>query len=72
MRREPDGNWHAKVDLPPGVYRFRYRADGEWFTDYAAFGLEPSEFGMDSILRVAGTSAAAAQPARALPTRQSA
>ena len=72
MHRGTDGHWHAKIDLPAGVYRFRYRADGEWFTDYAAFGLEPGEFGMDSILRVAETPETAAQAGPALPARQSA
>jgi 1,4-alpha-glucan branching enzyme len=46
------GLWRARVQLPPGEYRFRYCADGEWFPDYAACGLEPGRFGMDSIVRV--------------------
>jgi 1,4-alpha-glucan branching enzyme len=52
MTRRADGYWHAKLRLPPGEFRFRYCADGEWFTDYAAFGVEPGEFGMDSVLMV--------------------
>ncbi len=52
-----DGYWKARLRLPAGEFRFRYCADGEWFTDFAAFGVEPSRFGLDSILRV---------PARAL------
>jgi len=52
MVRTPEGYWMATMQLPAGEYRFRYCADGEWFTDYAAFGIEPSRFGMDSILRV--------------------
>lgn len=47
-----DGNWKARVRLPSGEYRFRYCADGEWFTDYAACGVEPGRFGMDSIVSV--------------------
>lgn len=47
-----DGNWVARVRLPAGEYRFRYCADGEWFTDYAACGLEPGRFGMDSLVCV--------------------
>jgi hypothetical protein len=35
-----------------GEFRFRYCADGEWYADYAAFGVEPGRFGMDSIVRV--------------------
>ncbi len=47
-----DGNWKARLRLPAGEFRFRYCADGEWFTDYAACGLEPGRFGLDSILIV--------------------
>ena len=47
-----DGHWRVRVRLPAGEYRFRYCADGEWFADYAACGLEPGRFGMDSLLCV--------------------
>ncbi|MCK5113769.1 MAG: isoamylase early set domain-containing protein [Phycisphaerae bacterium] len=47
------GHWGCKMSLPAGEYRFRYCADGEWFADYAACGLEPGSFGMDSLLVVA-------------------
>lgn len=53
MKRSADGFWNAKLDLPTGIYKFRYLADGEWFTDYAAFGVECGPFGPDSVLRVA-------------------
>lgn len=53
MRRTPEGYWVAKVHLPPGSFRFRYLADGHWFTDYAAFGVEHGPYGLDSVLRVA-------------------
>jgi hypothetical protein len=52
MSRSRDGNWTAKVKLPAGSYRFRYRADGQWFTDYAAFGIEQGLLGIDSIVWV--------------------
>lgn len=47
-----NGYWLARIKLPAGEYRFRYCADGEWFADYAAFGVEPGRFGMDSIVKV--------------------
>lgn len=47
-----DGNWTVRARIPAGEYRFRYCADGEWFTDYAACGVEPGRFGMDSIVTV--------------------
>ena len=52
MTRSQDGYWVAKMRLPAGEFKFRYWSDGEWFTDFAAFGVEPGRFGMDSIVRV--------------------
>jgi 1,4-alpha-glucan branching enzyme len=56
MVRDESGYWFARMRLPAGEFKFRYLADGEWYTDYAAFGVEPGRFGMDSILRVPQTS----------------
>jgi 1,4-alpha-glucan branching enzyme len=52
MIRSLSGYWKARLKLPAGEFRFRYNADGEWFTDYASFGVEPGRFGFDSIVRV--------------------
>ena len=52
MKRGQDGYWTCRLQLPAGVYKFRYYADGTWYTDYAAFGVDPGQFGMDSILNV--------------------
>jgi 1,4-alpha-glucan branching enzyme len=65
MERSAGGYWTAVLDLPVGVYRFRYFADGEWFCDFAAFGVEYGPFGPDGIIRI---SDAEKQP-RPLPTR---
>ena len=54
MQAEGAGWWTLKTQLPPGEYRFRYLADGHWFTDFAANGVESSELGMNSILIVKG------------------
>jgi len=62
MSRGPDGYWRLAVSLPAGTFRFRYQADGEWFVDYAAFGLDPGPFGLDSIVVVP----AKAQPRKSL------
>ncbi len=50
MISEGDGHWRATLRLPVGEYRFRYLVDGQWFTDFAAHGVEPSEHGLDSRL----------------------
>ena len=52
MTRLGDGRWQSRLKLAPGVYQFRYFADGEWFNDYAAFGLEHGPFGLNSVARV--------------------
>jgi len=47
-----DGYWLAWMRLPAGEFKFRYCADGEWYTDFAAFGIEPGRFGLDSVLYI--------------------
>lgn len=49
MFREPDGNWVRCLRLERGTYRFKYLADGEWFPDYAAFGVEWGPLGVNSV-----------------------
>ncbi len=63
MTRDENGHWTADLRLPAGEYRFRYCADGEWFTDYAAFGVEPGRFGMDSVIWVEPDLAEVVEPA---------
>jgi 1,4-alpha-glucan branching enzyme len=55
MRPAGNGWWTATASIPPGEYRFRYVADGNWYTDYAANGVELSRLGWNSILTVAGS-----------------
>ena len=52
MTRADSGEWTHITNLPQGVYQFKYLADGEWFLDYAAFGLEKGPFGWNSVLVV--------------------
>ena len=54
MMCTPEGYWVARLTLPEGLFKFRYFADGEWFIDYAAFGIEYGPFGPDSIMRMDG------------------
>lgn len=66
LRMVPDGSgyWLAVLRLAPGSYRFRYRADGQWYTDYAAFGLEYGPYGPDSVVWVAPRPVAEVAPVR--------
>ena len=52
MTAASDGWWLAKVALGPGEYRFRYVADGNWYTDYASNGIEVTKSGVNSVLVV--------------------
>ena len=61
MTGDPDGWWRATAALGAGEYRFRYVADGVWFTDYASNGIEVSKTGITSIL-VVPEGSRAAQP----------
>ena len=60
-----DGYWVAHLRLPAGEFKFRYCADGEWYTDYAAFGVEPGRYGLDSVVRVPAAVLKVAQPTEA-------
>jgi hypothetical protein len=55
MTGSPDGWWRAKVALGAGEYRFRYVADGTWYTDYASNGVEVTGLGVHSVLVVPET-----------------
>lgn len=55
MTRTAEGYWVARLMLPPGTFRFRYFADGQWYTDYAAFGIECGPFGPNSVVRTQET-----------------
>jgi 1,4-alpha-glucan branching enzyme len=52
MRCDASGWWTLRLRLRPGEYRFRYVADGEWYTDFASHGIEVSKHGWNSMLLV--------------------
>jgi len=53
MRQAGPNEWVLMLRLPPGTYEFRYYSEGQWFTDYAAFGATHNAFGeMNSVLRI--------------------
>ena len=54
MRNEGNGWWAARVTLQAGEYRFRYVADGQWYTDFASNGVEAGKHGWNSVLVVPG------------------
>jgi 1,4-alpha-glucan branching enzyme len=54
LHMKPAGNgwWTARMVLGSGEYRFRYVADGRWFTDYASNGVEFAKLGLNGLLIV--------------------
>jgi 1,4-alpha-glucan branching enzyme len=52
MEPTGDGWWVVTTSLRPGEYRFRYLADGAWYTDYAAHGVEFGPMGWNAVLVV--------------------
>jgi len=66
MKKGRNGSWSATLKLPPGEYEFRYFADGQWFTDFAADGLVPNGFGdLNSLLTVSASRPASGAKAKA-------
>jgi 1,4-alpha-glucan branching enzyme len=45
MGRAEGGWWRCRLRLVPGVHQFKYLADGQWYLDYGAFGLERGPLG---------------------------
>lgn len=73
MTRNSAGLWEQVLVLPPGVYRFRYYADGQWLTDYAAYGVQRNPLGdFDSVLLVEAPSAGQSATTMLLPQSASA
>jgi len=65
MRRVSEHQWTLMLRLPPGVYEFRYHADGRWFTDYAAFGVNANPYkDLNSVLRIPRVRPAVCRAAR--------
>ena len=52
MQQVGNGWWSVTAELPAGEYRFRYCADGEWYSDYASHGVENGRHGWNSVLIV--------------------
>ena len=45
MRCSDGGWWRCRLRLRPGSYQFKYFADGQWYVDYASFGVEQGPWG---------------------------
>lgn len=53
LKRAPDGVWRTTLLIPPGVWQYRFRVDGEWRDDPACAEREPNPFGSENcVLRI--------------------
>jgi 1,4-alpha-glucan branching enzyme len=64
MAQAGGGWWKCRLRLAPGCYQFKYRADGEWYLDYAAFGIERGPRGVWNSVVVVGAGLRDAEPQR--------
>lgn len=64
MHRDESGWWTLELKLQPGEYRFRYVADGQWYTDFASNGVEFTKDGWNSVLVVPDEIAREVKPRR--------
>lgn len=70
MAKGEDGWWRFRFRMAPGTYQFRYVSDGQWFNDYAAFGLEHGPFGWNSVLQVDPPAAPTVAASVPMPVRK--
>lgn len=66
MQDAGDGWWRLAARFDQGEYRFCYRADGQSFPDYAAHGIEMTDYGIHSVLVVSEHPQATGTPADAI------
>jgi 1,4-alpha-glucan branching enzyme len=53
MRRVRNGDWSARVTLPPGRHEYRFVVDGQWLSDPGARESVPNPYGAtNSVLAV--------------------
>ena len=63
MRQASPSEWVMVLRLPPGTYEFRYYSEGNWYTDYAAFGVQQNDLGdWNAVLRVPKVQPSVRQP----------
>ena len=65
MTRMDGGWWKCRLRLAPGSHQFKYLVDGEWYLDYAAFGLEMGPPGTWNSVVLVGEEPDEAEPRRA-------
>ncbi|MEW6158606.1 MAG: isoamylase early set domain-containing protein [Verrucomicrobiota bacterium] len=51
MQNQGDGIWRAVIDLPPGIYHYRFLVDGEWRDDPECALRVPNPFGTENAVR---------------------
>lgn len=52
LHRQGDGDWTVQLELAPGEYQYRLRADGEWIDDPKATRRVLNPFGTQNCVLV--------------------
>ena len=53
LRKEKEGKWKVELNLPPGLYQYRYRVDDAWQNDQRPVECVPNAFGTwNCVLRI--------------------
>jgi 1,4-alpha-glucan branching enzyme len=54
MKKNSNGIWETRVELPPGRYEYRFWVDGVWQDDPNARERVANPFGSQNCVRIAG------------------
>ena len=54
MKKNGNGIWETRVELPPGRYEYRFWVDGVWQDDPNAHERVANPFGTQNCVRIAG------------------
>jgi 1,4-alpha-glucan branching enzyme len=52
LRKGEDGRWQVSLQLPPGEYQYRLRADGQWKDHADATKRVPNPFGTENCVLI--------------------
>lgn len=50
MRKQKDGTFRKRLELPPGEHRYKFLVDGQWVEDQAAEDRAANPFGSQDCL----------------------
>lgn len=52
MKKDKKGIWKTTISLEPGIYEYRFFADGSWENDPSCSSFAANEFGGENCVRI--------------------